>query len=214
MTEPTTDPEPPEGEAWQLAGTVGDLGVTRRKLMVTSAVGAGAASLAGCVSGIGGGDSASGGADDGHAKNYVVTSHVYVTHDVGSFQHTHFAASCAPQYQFVPGQLVGFRVGIWDPETGEQLTNDDVESVRITFDGPTSFDPLDLEWNGDDEEHPAEQWSARLRNTEGAEPGQYKYTIEITDGEANFRNVGIWENTFTILEPGSVATATPTPSGG
>lgn len=190
--------------------------VSRRKVMVASAAGAGVASLSGCVSGLGGdGASSDGAAGEDEAPNYVVTSHVYTTHDIGNFQHAHFGASCAPQYQFVPGQLVGFRVGIWDPETGDQLTNDDVDAVTISFDGPTNFDDLELEWNGDDEEHPAEQWSARLRNTENAEPGEYKYTVHVTDDDADYQYVGIWENTFTFIEPSEAPpTVTPTPSEG
>lgn len=187
--------------------------VSRRKLMVASAAGAGVASLSGCVSGLAG-DGASGDQEDGEGEmpNYVVTSHVYTTHHIDEYQHAHFGASCAPQYQFVPGMLVGFRVGIWDPDTGEQLSNDDVDAVTISFDGPTDFDDLELEWNGDDEEHPAEQWSARLRNTENAEPGRYKYTVHVTDDDANYQYVGIWENTFTFLDPSEAPpTVTPTP---
>lgn len=220
MTAPKADPDDPNvSTVGNQMRSIAQQDVSRRSMMVASAAGAGMASLSGCVSGLGGGGSGADGEDgsaDGEAEtpNYVVTSHIYTTHDIGNFQHTHFGASCAPQYQFVPGQLVGFRVGIWDPDTGDQLTNDDVDGVSISFEGPTSFDDIELEWNGDDEEHPAEQWSARLRQTEGAEPGQYKYTVHVTDDDANYRYVGIWENTFTLIDPEQAPpTATPTPDG-
>ncbi|MFB6353555.1 MAG: hypothetical protein ABEJ92_05660 [Halobacteriales archaeon] len=197
--------------------TIAGHDVSRRKLMVASAAGAGVASLSGCISGLGGGGSSGDqtGTAEEETPNYVVTSHVYVTHDVGNFKHSHFAASCAPQYQFVPGQLIGFRVGLWDPETGKQLTDEDVQSVTISFEGPSDVKDLKLEWNGDDKEHAAQQWSARLRNTSDLKPGQYKYTVHVTDDDANYQYVGIWENTFTILKPSKAPpTVTPTPSGG
>lgn len=229
MTNPTDEAEQKESTATEeRIRRLADHDVSRRTLLATSGVGA-AAGLSGC-SGLGGGGTPTPRVIERERTvvrevevtpepgpgQYVVTSHVFVTGDIGDFQHTHFASSCAPQYQFVPGQTIGFRVGIWDPETGEQLTDDDLDAVTISVDGPTTFGPLECEWNGDDEEHPADQWSVSLRATDDAPPGEYTWTVSVTDSdsEAEFRHVGIWSNTFTFLDPSQVATATPTPTGG
>lgn len=229
MSEQSDEPDDPENPAEQTtAKRLADHDLSRRKILLTGGVGA-AAGLSGC-SGLGGGETPTPRViektvieertvektvkvtPEPEPESYVVTSHVFVTGDVEGFEHTHFAASCAPQYQFVPGQTIGFRVGIWDPDTGEQLTNEDLESVTITVEGPTDFGPLECDWNGDDEEHPADQWSVSLRDTDNAPAGQYKWTVSVTDSDAEFRSVGIWENTFTMLESGSVPTVTPTPT--
>ncbi len=230
MTEPTDDPdETDETESPTRLQSVTDHDVSRRKILLTGGVGA-AAGLSGC-SGLGGGGQQSPTprvieetrtvvkertvevTPTPQPEDYVVTSHVFVTGDIEDFEHTHFAASCAPQYQFVPGQTIGFRVGIWDPDTGEQLTNEDLDAVTITVEGPMNTE-LECGWDGDNEEHPADQWSASWRETSDAPAGQYTWTVNITDSDsdAEFRKVGIWENTFTMMESGSVPTKTPTPT--
>jgi hypothetical protein len=92
---------------------------------------------------------------------------------------------------------VVFYVGIFDPETGEQLTDEDLESVVVDVDGSES---VELGWAGDDEENPAEEWGGSYVLSEDIEPGTYSYTVEVTDGDANFHTVGILEDSIEVIE--------------
>ncbi|MFB6197478.1 MAG: hypothetical protein ABEI52_04315, partial [Halobacteriaceae archaeon] len=65
---------------------------------------------------------------------------------------------------------------------------------------------IEAKWDGDNEEHPADQWTIRLRNTKDAKPGTYKYTIKVSDHAKNIYDVGIASEQFVFLDPAKVET--------
>jgi hypothetical protein len=90
-----------------------------------------------------------------------------------------------------------FYVGIYDPETGEQLTDEDLDGVVVNVDGGPS---VELGWAGDDEENPAEEWGGSTVLASDISTGSYTYTVEISGGDGNFRTVGILEDSFEVIE--------------
>lgn len=133
-------------------------------------------------------------------KNYVVTNHTYAISSPESSNG--FVSACGPERQFTADMKVGFLVGVYDSDTGEIIGNDTLDSVTITF-PEAPFDDLELAWAGDDEEHPADEWGGTMAIPEGTSPGTYKYKVQVTDGDADFYDVGIASEQFTIIEPSS-----------
>ncbi|TQQ82502.1 hypothetical protein EWF95_04300 [Halonotius roseus] len=152
--------------------------------------------MAGCA---GNGDGGSGGGGDGSAggaANYVVTAETGAGSE-GVPESAGFISACSASRRFVPGMQVVFYIGIFDPETGEQLTDEDLESVVVNVDGSES---VELGWAGDDEENPADEWGGSYVLPEDIEPGTYSYTVEVTNGDANYQTVGILEDSFEVIE--------------
>jgi hypothetical protein len=89
-----------------------------------------------------------------------------------------------------------FYVGIYDPDTGDQLTDEDLDAVNVSINGET----VELGWAGDDEENPAQEWAGSWVIPDGTETGSLSYTVEVTTGDANCRDVGILENSIEIIE--------------
>ncbi len=130
-------------------------------------------------------------------ENYVVTDDIIVSSD-GVVANYGFAQACSPSRRFAPGMHPVFKVGVYDPETGEVLGNDTLDSVAVNIDG---YETVELAWSGDDEEHPADEWSGSWAIPEDAEAGSVTYTVEVSGGDdANFEKVGILESQFTIIE--------------
>mgnify|MGYP000721688389 CR=1 FL=1 len=172
-------------------------GLSRRKFVAGSAAGFATVTLAGCS-----GEEGEPATTDEpttaepQPENYVVTddiivSSAYVPPNMG------FASSCSPSRTFAPGMHPVFKIGVYDPETGDVLGNDELDGVTVNIDG---YDSVELAWSGDDEEHPADEWGASWAIPEDAEPGSVSYTVEVTDGDANFTNVGILESSFQIID--------------
>ena len=169
-------------------------GLSRRKFVAGSAAGFATVAIAGCAGDEGEPEPTT--TAEPEPENYVVTDDVivssaYVPANAG------FAQACSPSRMFAPGMHPVFKIGVYDPETGEHLTDEDLESVVVNIDG---YDSVELAWAGDDEEHPADEWGASWAIPEDAEPGTLSYTVEVTDGDANFRSVGILESSITIIE--------------
>jgi hypothetical protein len=129
-------------------------------------------------------------------ENYVVTAET-ATGSEGVPQNAGFVSSCSATRKFVPGMQMIFYVGIYDPETGEQLTDEDLDSVVVNVDGGPS---VELGWAGDDEENPAEEWGGATVLSDDISTGSYSYTVEISGGDGNFRTVGILEDSFEVIE--------------
>jgi hypothetical protein len=171
-------------------------GLSRRKFVAGSAAGFATVSLAGCAG------------DDGETEttttepepeNYVVTDDIIVS-GTGAPANNGYAQACQPSRIFSPGMHPVFKIGVYDPETGDQLTNDDLSAVTVNIDG---YGTVDLAWSGDDEEHPADEWSGSWAIPMDASAGSVSYTVEITaadDASPNFRNVGILESQFSVIE--------------
>jgi hypothetical protein len=129
-------------------------------------------------------------------ENYVVTAETG-TGSEGVPEDAAFASACSATRRFVPGMQVIFYVGIYDPETGDQLTDEDLESVSVTVDGGQT---VDLSWAGDDEENPAQEWAGSYVLSEDTSTGTKSYTVEVTDSNADFQTVGILEDSFEVIE--------------
>jgi len=202
------DPRPDREDADGDSGRSG-AGTTRRRLLVSGAATWATVSLAGCPSGNGGTDTTTTTATGGDGttttttatpepqpENYVVTAETG-TGSEGVPESAGFVSACSPTRRFVPGMQAIFYVGIWDPETGDQLTDEDLSSVVVNIDGGPQ---VELGWAGDDEENPAEEWGGSWVIPDDMEPGTVSYTVEVTDGDANFRSVGILENSMEVIE--------------
>ncbi|QLH81719.1 hypothetical protein [Halosimplex pelagicum] len=184
-------------------------GATRRRVLAGGAASWATVALAGCPGGDAETDTAEPAATDTatptdtptptatpepEPENYVVTAETG-TGEVP--EGAAFASACSATRRFVPGMLAVFYVGIYDPETGEQLTDEDLDSVAVNVDGG---DTVELAWAGDDEENPAEEWAGSWQLPDDISTGTYAYTVEVTDGDANFRAVGILEDAIEVIE--------------
>jgi hypothetical protein len=196
-------------EEESLAGSDdGDDGATRRRVLAGGAASWATVALAGCPSDGGETDTAEPAQDpdtetptdtptatpEPEPENYVVTAETG-TGEVP--EGAAFASACSATRRFVPGMLAVFYVGIYDPETGDQLTDEDLDSVVVNVDGGET---VELAWAGDDEENPADEWSGSWQLPDDISTGTYAYTVEVTDGDANFRAVGILEDAMEVIE--------------
>ena len=174
---------------------------TRRRLLATGAATWATVGLAGCSSGDSdtptAGETATGQpGPQTEPENYVVTAETG-TGSEGVPADAAFASACAATRRFVPGMQVIFYVGIYDPETGDQLTDEDLDSVSVNVEGGQT---VELGWAGDDEENPAQEWAGSYVLPDDAEPGTMPYTVQVTPDDANYRTVGILEDSFEIIE--------------
>lgn len=185
-------------------GTTDGEGMTRRRLLTAGAATWTTVALAGCPQGSTDNDTdgedqadpTSTATPEPQPENYVVTAETG-TGSSGIPESAGFASACSPTTRFVPGMQVIFYIGIFDPETGDQLTDEDIGGVSVNVDGgPT----VELGWAGDDEENPAQEWAGSWTIPEDTEPGSMSYTVEVSNGDANYRNVGILENSIDIIE--------------
>ncbi|KAB1196977.1 MULTISPECIES: hypothetical protein [Haloferax] len=131
--------------------------------------------------------------DDFHPKNYVVTDELVAS---GAVPEGGLVSSCGTSRTFVPGMTVVFDVGVYDPATGEPVSNETIDEMVVEMDNGVT---VELQWAGDDEEHPAPIWGGSWDVPEDAEPTDVTYTINITDEENNYRDVNVEENTFSIV---------------
>jgi hypothetical protein len=168
---------------------------TRRRLLATGAATWATVGVAGCMGGNDESDGGGGG-DSSGARNYVVTAETGAGSE-GVPETAGFISACSASRRFVPGMQVVFYVGIFDPETGEQLTDEDLNSVVVNVEGVQN---VELGWAGDDEENPADEWGGSFVLPEDVETGSYSYTVEVSNGDANYRTVGILEDTFEVIE--------------
>lgn len=132
--------------------------------------------------------------------SYVVTDDTYATSGMGDYENTNLSQACLPNNLFYAGMHVGFAIGVYDGSTGEIVGNDTLDSVTLVF---QNGDEVELPWQGDAEEHPAEEWSGAYTIPEDTEPGTFTYDVEVTaadDADAEFHRVGIFQGEITIVE--------------
>jgi hypothetical protein len=128
--------------------------------------------------------------------NYVVTTDTWWD-NAAPEESVGFVEACGPERQFTQDMDVTFVIGVYDGSSGEIVGSDTLDSVTIeSTDG--AFDAFDLEWQpGGEDAEP--QWSGTL-DTADLSPGSYGYEVVVTNGEANYYDVGIASNQFTIIE--------------
>lgn len=171
---------------------------TRRRLLASGAATWATVALAGC-SNLSGGGSGGGQATETEAENYVVTTETWTGGGVPSS--IAFMSSCARSDTFVPGMQMVFFVGIFDPETGEQLTGDDLSDVQVNLgDG---METISLEWTDAHDyatRNEGNNWVGSWDIPEDMEPQSLSYTVEVTGGDANYRNVGVLSDGIEVVE--------------
>jgi hypothetical protein len=123
-------------------------------------------------------------------EDYVVTDDM-VAGSQGLPESGGLLSANAPTRRFVPGMEAVWKVGVYDADTGDILGSGDLDGVAVNVDGG---DTVDLSWSGGEEE-----WSGSWTIPEDTEPGTFTYTVEVTDGDANVRNVGVLESQFDVI---------------
>ena len=132
-------------------------------------------------------------------ENFVVTTETW-SGGQGVPASISFMSACARSDTFVPGMQAVFFVGIFDPDTGDRLTSDDLGGVQINVgDG---MQTVDLEWT-DEHSHATRNegnnWVGSWTVPEDMEPQGLSYTVEVSDGEANFQNVGVLTDQLDVI---------------
>lgn len=90
--------------------------------------------------------------------------------------------ACENVARFAPGMEVGLHVGIFDPESGEPLGADAIESVTVEF-PDADYGPLELNWEGAHEAYDAATWGSKIVTDLDTEPGTYEYEVNVDGGE-------------------------------
>ena len=173
---------------------------TRRSFIATGAAVWATASLAGCTGSNAPEQAAAIDSENveaaQEAKNYVVTD------DIGAgsqgVPNAAFMSACAPTRKFVPGMQAVWYIGVYDPETGEHVTNDTIDTMQVEFTN-RNWDPVELTWAGDDEEHPSDEWNGSTVLPSDADPGTVQYQLTVSGGDGNYQNVGVVASEFEVL---------------
>jgi hypothetical protein len=189
-------------------------GTTRRRLLASGAATWATVALAGCTGGDDDGDTPTESPTDEptesptdeptetpspQPENYVVTTETWAGSGVPAS--VSFMSNCARADTFVPGMQAVFFVGIFDPDTGDRLTSDDLGGVSVNVgDG---MNTIELEWTDEYEyttRNEGNNWVGSWTVPEDMEPQGLPYTIEVTDGDANFQSVGVLSDQITVVE--------------
>lgn len=104
---------------------------------------------------------------------------------------------CASIGRFSPGMEVGLHVGIFDPETGDPLGADAVDTVTVDF-PDADYGPLELNWKGAHEAFDPATWGSKIVTDPDIEPGEYEYEVHI-EGSEGFDFETTVTNQFTIV---------------
>jgi hypothetical protein len=186
---------------------------TRRRLLATGAATWASVAVAGCPGDGGDGETSPTGTDtptdeptdtatdtpEPQPENYVVTAETWAGGS-GVPASISFMSACATTNTFVPGMQVVFFVGVYDPETGDKLTNDDLDGAQINLgDG---METVSLSWS-EDHAHATQgdtNWVGSWTLPEDMEPQDLSYTVEVSGGgDANFQNVGVLTDNIAIV---------------
>jgi len=189
-------------------------GTSRRRLLASGAATWATVAIAGCSGN--GGDGTTAGTEEttqpdtdtdteteepaAQPENYVVTTETWSGGE-GVPASISFMSSCARSDTFVPGMQMVFFVGIFDPETGDKVGAEDLGGVQVNLgDG---METVDLEWT-DENSHATRNegnnWVGSFTIPEDMEPGDLSYTVEVSDGDANFQNVGVLSDAVSVVE--------------
>lgn len=144
-------------------------------------------------------------------RNYIVTDDLY-SGSAGVPEDAQFVSACGPSRAFLPGMMVGFDIGVYDSTTGEPVGPTDfeyegvvpgLESVTLTIEDRGI--EKELAWSGGEGEHSELgedlYWNNVWHIPEDAEPGTVSYSIDITNEDEDFIQVGVLSSEFQILEP-------------
>ena len=164
--------------------TADDGGVSRRKLMAAGAAGWATVGLAGCSDN---GDTDDGGDETTDGNGDVTVTSQTTTTDGDTPTTTEgggggtdggTTTECTQSSVFAPGMDIGFLVDIYDDLSGDKLDEDALAAVTLTF-PHADLEPVELTPSGPHEEHVRDKWGGKVSMPADAEPGTYKYEIEV-----------------------------------
>lgn len=159
---------------------------SRRSFMKAGAATWASISLAGCTGLLNDNDE-----DDDEVPTFVVTDEVVAGSTGIPDGAGGFVTPGMPTRSFIPGMQALFKVGVWDPETGDIVSDQALDEAIVDLDRDVMVDLIfarnDREWTGD--------WII----PDDEETGTVGYTVEVTNA-AEFTNVGITESELQIIE--------------
>ncbi|MFB6150767.1 MAG: hypothetical protein ABEJ40_03075 [Haloarculaceae archaeon] len=135
-------------------------------------------------------------------ENFVVTAETWAG-STGVPAAISFMSSCATSNKFIPGMQVVFFVGVYDPETGNKLTKDDLGGVQVNVgDGMKT---VSLKWgtgpaHGHYTKSDGKDWVGSWTIPQDMEPQSLSFTVEVSGVDGNFRNVGVLKDSIEIIE--------------
>lgn len=182
-----SDPETTVDLETDSASTDGILNTSRRKFLAAGTATWTSVALAGC--GAFGGDDSDG--EEEETPRFVVTDEVLAGSDGIPEGASGFVTSGLPQRTFVPGMTAIFKIGVWDPETGDIVSDEALEEARVDLDRDVE---VDLGFSRDERE-----WSGDWMIPAEAETGTVGYDVVVSNG-AEFTNVGISESELEIID--------------
>lgn len=171
-----------------------DSAVTRRRLVAASAATWASVSLAGCSY------ITDPGVDE---SGPTVTNETTTTGNTSNTSNESSGESggssgddCASIGRFRAGMEVGLHVGIFDPETGDPLGAEAIDSVTVEF-PDADYGPVELNWEGAHEAYDRSTWGSKIVTDEDTEPGDYEYEVHIEGDETDVDTTV--SNQFTIV---------------
>lgn len=191
-TDPSDDTQTRAGSAIDLLTSPEVPDQSRRSFLVAGAASWASISLAGCT-GLIGEENEDG---ENEVPHFVVTDEVVAGSSGIPEGAEGFVTPGRPTSAFVPGMEAIFKVGVWDPETGDIVSDVALDEAFVDTDRGEEIDLVfarsDREWTGD--------WSI----PEDESTGTVGYTVTVSNA-AEFTNVGIADSEFEIVEFDPVA---------
>ena len=166
--------------------------LSRRRLIATGAAAWASVSAAGCTYITDPGPESS---DDGPTVTNETTTTGNGTADNGTDDSG--GGECSSIGRFRQGMEVGLHVGVFDPETGDPLGSDAIDTVKVEF-PEAEYGPLELNWEGPHEAFDRATWGSKIVTDEETEPGEYEYEVHIEGNEETDIETTV-TNQFTIV---------------
>ncbi|MFD1641361.1 hypothetical protein [Halohasta litorea] len=173
-----------------------DSPVTRRRLVAASAATWASVSLAGCTYITDPGVESE---DEPTVTNETTTTgntSNESTDNESSGGESSGGDDCASIGRFSAGMEVGLHVGVFDPETGDPLGAEAIDSVVVEF-PEADYGPLELNWEGAHEAYDRATWGSKIVTDEDTDPGDYEYEVHIEGDDADIATTV--KNQFTIV---------------
>ncbi|MFB6163872.1 MAG: hypothetical protein ABEJ31_01820 [Haloarculaceae archaeon] len=184
--------------------------MSRRKLLATSAGALAVTGLAGCSNNQGDagdngtdGDNGSPGGSNTTSPGgsdtvpYIVNADTVVSAETTA----QGQGPCSLQNQFLHGQKVIFRAKVIDPETGDELTGEDLSGVKVDIKSG-SAPTIPMGYGPHPPQQPADEyWVAPWTVPDGFPKGQVDYSI-VVEGDRSAKTVrfDIPPSSLTVLE--------------
>ncbi len=133
-------------------------------------------------------------------ENFVVTAETLS--GGGAPSAASFISGCAATNVFIPGMTVVFHVGIYDPATGDKLTDEDLDGVTVEMGGET----VDLSWSSDYEWAQREEgnewigsWDIPEDILSDQDSANMEYTVSVSGADGEFTTVGVLTDNVEVV---------------